>query len=434
MRKNFFEEMRWRRMISGQTYGIESMFSASSKHLVAYIGFDPTAEYLHIGNLAAINMLRHFQLCGHKPLVIVGGGTGFIGDPAGKTSERKFLTKEKIESNLQSLKREFSKFLDFSAGEMSAEILNNLDWLGEISLIHFLREYGKSISVNEMIKRDSVRNRIADGGISFTEFTYQALQAFDFYWLRNNKDCRLQMGGSDQWGNIVAGIDLINKKSDFDDVHGLTLPLIEKKGGGKFGKTEEGNVWLNDKLTSPYKFFQFWRNVSDEDIPKLLRVFTFLNENEIIELDNEAVNQPNKVKDFLAEYMVKYVYSSESYEKAKSISTILYGQNTIEDIEKFDDAFILDSAEGMNIVTLTREELAGLKTNIDLVSKALSSVDSIVSKSETRRLIEGDAIKINKKKVELSAAWTIPDYKLIKEKFLLLQKGKVFYLLVIGKD
>lgn len=430
MSKNFIDEINWRSMISSNTFGIEKIFRETNKPLVAYIGFDPTAKHLHIGNLAAIHMLRHFQLCGHKPLIIIGGGTGFIGDPSGKTDERKFLTKAQIEENIFSLKKEFMRFLDFECGALSAEILNNLDWLDNLQLIDFLRLYGKTISVNEMIKRDSVKNRLSEGGISFTEFSYQVLQAYDFYWLKKNKNCSIQMGGSDQWGNIVAGIDLISKNLK-EDAHGITLPLIEKKGGGKFGKTESGNIWLNGALTSPYKFYQFWKNIADQDISKLLRVFTFLTKQEIEHLEYQATTNPNLIKETLAEIMVKYIHSQEALEKVKNISNILYGKNTLMELEGVDDSLIFESTEGMNKAEFTREEYGAFESTIDLLSKALTSTLESVSKSEIKRLVEANAISVNKVKINLNESTVKPSFKLLKGKFLLIQKGKIYSIVIV---
>jgi len=415
---HFIDELRWRDMIYNMTPQIETQLN--HKMTVGYIGFDPTADSLHIGNLTAITLLMHLQKASHKPIVLLGGATGMIGDPSGKSAERKFLSIDELNANLTCLQKQFSKFLDFDCGDHSAEIVNNYDWYKDINLLTFLREVGKHAPINHMLARDSVKNRI-ETGISFTEFTYQLLQAFDFYWLNKNKNCKLQMGGSDQWGNITAGIDYCRRK-DSIDVHGLTCPLLTKADGGKFGKTEEGNIWLDAKKTSVYKFYQFWINIDDKDISKLLRYFTLFKKDDIDAMEDEYKSDPNGLKRIIAKDITTRVHSSELCDKVIQASTILFGKSPIEAIESIEDDMFSEIIESIPTQHFSRTECQPDQT-IQIISQLYN-----ISKSETKRLIKGNGISINKEKLNLDRLTQPDSFSLLKQKYWLFQKGKQYAL------
>ncbi|MBN2813160.1 MAG: tyrosine--tRNA ligase, partial [Bacteroidales bacterium] len=352
---NFIEELRWRGMIHDVMPGTEEQLA---KEMTAgYIGFDPTADSLHIGNLLPIMLLFHFQRCGHKPIALVGGATGMIGDPSFKAEERKFLDEETLRYNLSCQRKQLEKFLDFNCGANSAEIVNNYDWFREFSFLGFLREVGKHITVNYMMSKDSVKKRL-ETGISFTEFSYQLIQGYDFYHLYREKKCRLQMGGSDQWGNIVTGTELIRRK-DGGEAYALTCPLVTKADGGKFGKSEKGNVWLDPAKTSPYAFYQFWLNTSDEDAEKYIKIFTLLTQEEIAGIINEHKEAPHLriLQKKLATEVTRMVHSAEDVDTAVEASEILFGKGTAETLKKLDEATFLSIFDGVPIFQINKSQL-----------------------------------------------------------------------------
>lgn len=421
--KNFIEELTWRGMIHDVMPGTEEYLM---KHQSAgYIGFDPTAASLHIGNLATIMLLKHFQLAGHKPIALVGGATGMIGDPSGKSAEREFLSEETLKRNQISIKKQLEKFLEFQSGANAAEIVNNYDWFRNISFLDFLREAGKHLTVNYMMAKDSVKKRL-ETGISFTEFSYQLLQGFDFYYLYKHKNVRLQMGGSDQWGNITAGTELIRRK-DGGEAFALTAPLITKADGTKFGKSEGGNVWLDASLTSPYQFYQFWLNVSDEDATKLIRVYTLLDESTIAKLEAEHTQAPHNrlLQKALAKEVTSMVHSEEEYHKAVEASEILFGKGTTETLQSLDESTLLAVFDGVPQVEIKKEAL-----QTDIASFLSSHTQSLIftSKSEARRMISGGGVSINKIKVD--NAEQEMRFGLLQEKYLIVQKGRRNYYLV----
>lgn len=429
---NFIDELRWRGMLNDMTPGTEEQLQ---KEMTAgYIGFDPTAASLHIGNLATIMLLVHLQRAGHKPFALVGGATGMIGDPSGKAAEREFLSEETLRRNQEGIRQQLSRFLDFSGGANSAEMVNNYDWFREISFLGFLREAGKHITVNYMMAKDSVKKRL-ETGISFTEFSYQLLQGYDFYWLYKNKGVRLQMGGSDQWGNITTGTELIRRKdageSASQEDHlafALTTPLVTKADGTKFGKSESGNVWLDPAMTSPYQFYQFWLNTTDADCPRLIRVFTLLPREEIEELERQHTEAPHLriLQKAIAREVTTRVHSQAGYELAVKASEVLFGKATLETLrsiqtDEFDIIF-----EGVPQTEISPEELANSKDITDLLSIA-SRGEVYASKGEARRAITQNAVSINKTKVTDPA--TSADLEWLQERYVLISKGKKNHLL-----
>ncbi len=372
--KNFVAELQWRGMVHDMTPGTEEQLA--KEMTAAYIGFDPTASSLHIGNLATIMLLKQFQLAGHKPIAVVGGATGMIGDPSGKSEERNLLEEEVLRYNQQCIKKQLAKFLDFDCGANSAEIVNNYDWLKEFSFLEFLRVAGKHITVNYMLAKDSVKTRL-EQGISFTEFSYQLLQGYDFYHLYTTKNVKLQMGGSDQWGNITTGTEFIRRKAG-GEAFALTAPLITKADGTKFGKSEGGNVWLDPELTSPYKFYQFWLNASDEDAPKLIRVFSLLGKEEIEELEIEHAEAPHLrvLQKALAEDITVRVHSSEDYEMSVKASMILFGKSTTEDLESLDEKTLLAVFEGVPMAEITKGQYEDCANVTDLLSETTGGLFS----------------------------------------------------------
>ena len=423
----FVNELQWRGMIHDIMPGTEEQLE---KELTAgYVGFDPTADSLHIGNLVSIMMLKHLQKAGHKPFALVGGATGMVGDPSGKAEERKFLSEEILQQNLEGVKAQLKSFLDFDCGENSAEIVNNYDWFKDFSLLDFLRDAGKHLTINYMMSKDSVKKRL-ETGISFTEFSYQLIQGYDFYHLNKEKNCKLQMGGSDQWGNITTGTEFIRRLGG-GDAFALTCPLITKADGSKFGKSEGGNIWLDPKRTSPYKFYQFWLNQSDEDALKSIKIFTMKTEEEIIELNTQHNEAPHLriLQNALAEDITVTVHSTEALENAKAASQILFGKSTEENVRELSaDAFQLIGQE------VTLHEI-----NKDLIPNGISIVDLLSenapifnSKGEARRALKNNAVAVNKNKVQDSKMITSDD--VIKENYILLQNGKKNYHLIVLQD
>ena len=391
-----------------------------------YIGFDPTADSLHIGSLVPILLLVHLQKAGHKPIALVGGATGMVGDPSGKSEERNLLSEEQLQKNVSGVKAQLEKFLDFNTSlPNAAEMANNYDWFKEISLINFLREAGKHITVNYMMSKDSVKNRIeSDAGISYTEFAYQMMQGYDFYWLYKNKNCKLQMGGSDQWGNIVTGTELIRKK-DGGKAFAFTCPLITKADGTKFGKTEEGNVWLDPSRTSPFQFFQFWLNASDEDAERWIRIFTFLNKSEIDSIITEHKKDAGQrlLQKRLAEEVTVFVHGKEEYQKAIETTQRLFSnQNAPAESLSIED---LEAMEGVVKSDFAKEKIS---SGIDIVS-FLAETGIFPSKGEARKMVQGGGVSINRKKVENEKV-KIESSMLLHDKYLLVQKGKKNYYLV----
>lgn len=419
--KNFISELTWRGMLHDVMPGTEAYLNAYLTP--GYIGFDPTAASLHIGNLATIMLLKQFQLCGHKPLALVGGATGMIGDPSGKSAEREFLSEEALRRNQAGIQKQLEKFLDFESGENSAEIVNNYDWFKEIGFLQFLREAGKHLTVNYMMAKDSVKKRL-ETGLSFTEFSYQLLQGYDFYYLYKHKGVKLQMGGSDQWGNITAGTELIRRKEG-GEAFALTAPLITKSDGTKFGKSEGGNIWLDPALTSPYKFYQFWRNVDDKEIARLLRVFTLFDQETITSLENDP--NPNNAKLALARDITIRVHSQEAFENALKASNLLFGKSTIEELQTIDEATLLEVCEGVAKIELTRDQMSEAKDVVELLSTATGS-NIFPSKGEARKMIQGGGVGINKIKVEKPEQAV--DFQLLQNKYLLVNKGKKEYFLL----
>jgi tyrosyl-tRNA synthetase len=421
---NFIEELRWRGMIHDIMPGTESQLS---KEITSgYIGFDPTADSLHIGNLVPILILVHFQRSGHKPIALVGGATGMVGDPSGKSEERKFLDEETLNHNLACQRKQLEKFLDFNAVPNAAEIVNNYDWFKEMGFLQFLRDVGKHITVNYMMNKDSVKKRL-ETGISFTEFSYQLVQGYDFYWLNKNKNCKLQMGGSDQWGNIVTGTELIRRK-DGNEAFALTTPLLTKSDGSKFGKSEDGNLWLDKSKTSPYKFYQYWLNLSDEDAEKYIKVFTFLTEAEINKLIIEHHTAPHLriLQKTLAKEITIFVHSSADFEAALDASEILFGKGTNESLKKLSEDDFLSVFNGVPVFEVTKTNLT---QNIQIIDFLTEIAPIFESKAEVKRIINGGGLSLNKEKISQPDLILNTSF-LINSKYMLIQKGKKNYYIV----
>lgn len=429
---NFVEELKWRGMVHTIMPGTEELLA--KEQVTAYLGIDPTADSLHIGHLCGVMMLRHFQRCGHKPLALVGGATGMIGDPSGKSAERNLLDEATLRHNQECIKKQLTKFLDFDSGASNhAELVNNYDWMKDFTFLDFAREVGKHITVNYMMAKDSVQKRLngeARDGLSFTEFTYQLLQGYDFLHLYETKGCKLQMGGSDQWGNITTGAELI-RRTNGGEVFALTCPLITKADGGKFGKTESGNIWLDPRYTSPYKFYQFWLNVSDEDAARYIKIFTSLNREEIEALITEHAAAPHLrvLQKRLAKEVTVMVHSEEDYNAAVEASGILFGNATSDLLRKLDEATFLSVFEGVPQYEVSVEEL---KAGIKIIDLCTEKAAVFTSKGESRKMIQGGGVSLNKEKVtSLDLMVTTTD--LLNEKYILLQKGKKNYYLLIAK-
>ncbi len=429
---DFIEELTWRGMVHSMMPGTEEQLK--KEMTTAYLGIDPTADSLHIGHLCGVMMLRHFQRCGHKPLALVGGATGMIGDPSGKSAERNLLDEETLRHNQNAIKAQLAKFLDFESDAPNrAELVNNYDWTKDVTFLDFAREIGKHITVNYMMAKDSVKKRLngeARDGLSFTEFTYQLLQGFDYLTLYKDKGCRLQLGGSDQWGNITTGTELIRRKLG-GEAYALTCPLITKADGGKFGKTESGNVWLDPKRTSPYKFYQFWLNVSDQDAEKYLKIFTFLTKEEIEELAAEHAANPGgrPMQKRLAKELTEMVHSKEDYEAAVAASEILFSNKAADALRQLDEATLLDVFEGVPRFTISREEL---QAGIPVLELLAVKTGVFPSKAEARKMIQGGGLSVNKEKLGDPAA-TIDAGALLGDKYIHIQKGKKNHYLLVAE-
>jgi len=426
MKINFIEELRWRGMIHDVMPGTEEQLN--KEMTTGYVGFDPTADSLHIGNLVPIMLLMHFQRAGHKPIVLVGGATGMVGDPSGKSEERKLLSVEDINHNLESQKKQLMSFLNFEEGENRAEVVNNYDWFRDFTFLDFIRDVGKHITVNYMMAKDSVKKRL-ETGMSFTEFTYQLVQGYDFYWLYKNKNCKLQLGGSDQWGNIVTGTELIRRKAR-GEAFALTCPLVTKADGSKFGKSEGGNVWLDPKRTSPYKFYQYWLNVSDEDALTFIKLFTLLPKEEIDELAREHSQAPHLriLQKALAKDVTIRVHSEDDYNAAVGASQILFGKGTAETLKTLSEDMLLSVFEGVPQSEVSKSEVEAGIGIIDFVSEKTGIFNF---KGEARRMLKDNGVSINKSKVK--DTYEIGTKDLLNGKYVLVQKGKKNYFLVTVK-
>ena len=400
----------------------------------AYIGIDPTADSLHIGHMVSVMILKHFQNAGHRPIALIGGATGMIGDPSMKSAERNLLDEQTLRHNQECIKKQLEKFLDFdSDAPHAAKLVNNYDWMKDYSFLNFIRDIGKHITVNYMMAKDSVKKRLSresSVGMSFTEFSYQLLQGYDFMYLYQHENCRLQMGGSDQWGNITTGSELIRRKLG-GEAYALTFPLITKADGGKFGKTESGNIWLDRRYTSPYKFYQFWLNVSDADAAKYIKIFTTLSREEIEALiaEQEAAPHLRPLQKRLAKEVTILVHSVEDYEAAVEASNILFGNSTSEALRKLDEATLLDVFNGVPQFEVSRDELAN---GVKLIDLCTEKAPVFPSKGELRKLIQSGGVSVNKEKVT-EIDMTVDTSALLDEKYLLVQKGKKNYFLLIAK-
>ena len=430
---NFVEELKWRGMVHSMMPGTEELLAKET--VTAYVGIDPTADSLHIGHLCGVMMLRHLQRCGHKPLALIGGATGMIGDPSGKSQERNLLNEETLNHNVECIKKQLSHFLDFDSDSPNrAELVNNYDWMKNYSFLDFSRDIGKCITVNYMMAKDSVKRRLNgefQDGMSFTEFTYQLLQGYDFLHLYETKNCKLQMGGSDQWGNITTGTELIRRKlGNEHQAFALVCPLITKSDGKKFGKTEKGNIWLDRKRTSPYTFYQFWLNVADEDAEKYIKIFTSLDQETINNLIAEHRQDPGRrtLQKRLAEEITIMVHSREDYELAVEASNILFGKATKESLVKLDEQTLLDVFSGVPQYEISKNELIGTSA-VDLLAE---KTDCFPSKGEMRKMVKGGGVSINKEKLSVPDT-IISENDLIDDKYLIAQKGKKNYYLIIAK-
>ena len=424
---SFFDELKWREMIQDNTPEFEE--HVNTKKTVGYIGFDPTSDSLHIGSLVQLIILKHFQSHGHKPIVLIGGATGMIGDPSGKSKERNLLSQEIIDKNINSLKKQFSKFLDFDCGENSAVILNNYEWTKGLNIIEFFRDYGKALTVNYMMSKESVRKRISSessDGMSFTEFTYQLFQAYDFYFLNTYHNCSIQMGGSDQWGNITSGVELTRKKSGIK-VHALTCPLITKADGTKFGKTEEGNVWLDRDKTSPYKFYQYWLNTSDEDAIKYLKIFSFMNESSVTKMIEEHLASPHLrlIQKQLASELTKLVHSEEDLKNVIFASNIIFSKESKDNLSEIDEKTLLQIFDGLPVKKISLSDYQKSE-NIENVLMNSSLFNSF---SDLRRALKENSVSVNRKKIDAEAK--ISEIEIIKNKYIIVQRGKKKYSLLI---
>ena len=430
---NFVQELKWRGMIQDMTPGTEEQLQ--KEMTTAYLGIDPTADSLHIGHLVGVMMLRHFQRSGHRPIALIGGATGMIGDPSGKSKERVLIDEERLRHNQEAIKNQLARFLDFESDAPNAAILvNNYDWMKTFSFLDFIRNIGKLITVNYMMSKDSVKRRFSGesgaDGMSFTEFSYQLLQGYDYVYLNENYDCKLQLGGADQWGNITTGTEMIRKISG-NEAYALTCPLITKADGKKFGKTEQGNIWLDKRYTSPYTFYQFWLNVSDEDADRYIKIFTSIPKEEIDTLIAEQKEAPHlrSLQKRLAQELTILVHGEEELNKAVAASGILFGNATSEALRSLDEETLLAVFDGVPTFEISRESLnEGIKA-VDLTTEAAAV---FASKGEMRKLVQGGGVSINKEKL---AAFdqTITSADLLNDKYILVQKGKKNYFLLIAK-
>ncbi|ATA91970.1 tyrosine--tRNA ligase [Capnocytophaga canimorsus] len=430
--KNFIQELQWRGMI-------QDMMPETEEHLLegvrsAYVGIDPTADSLHIGHLVGVMMLKHFQNCGHRPYALVGGATGMVGDPSGKSAERNLLTNEVLEHNIAGIKKQLAKFLDFeSTAENKAVLVNNYDWMKDFSFLNFIRDIGKHITVNYMMAKDSVKKRFDPKenteGMSFTEFSYQLLQGYDFLHLYRENGLTLQMGGSDQWGNITTGTELIRRIAG-GKAYAMTCPLITKADGTKFGKSEGGNIWLDPEKTSPYKFYQYWLNTSDADAEKYIKIFTMLTQEEVAELTKQHQEAPHLriLQKKLAEEITVMVHSREDYDNAVKASEILFGNSTSEDLKVLDSKMFLDVFEGVPQAEIS---LSDIENGLDMIAALSAKTDFIKTNSEARRALKENSISVNKEKV--GEDYLITSKNLINNKFVLLQRGKKNYFVIVVK-
>ena len=420
---NFVEEMKWRGMIHDIMPGTEEQLQKEMTS--AYIGFDPTADSLHIGSLVQIMILVHLQRSGHKPYALVGGATGMVGDPSGKSKERNLLSSDVLDHNVACVHKQLARFLNFDCGENSAEMVNNYDWFKDINFLDFIRDVGKHISVNYMMAKDSVKARL-ETGMSFTEFTYQLVQGYDFYHLYTEKNCKLQLGGSDQWGNIVTGTELIRRKAR-GEAFAITTPLIKKADGTKFGKTEGGNVWLDSARTSPYKFYQYWLNSSDDDAKTYIKIFTLLSQSEIAALILEHEEAPHLriLQKALGKEVTTTVHSEEAYTRAIDASEILFGKNTAEQLKSIEERDLLDIFEG---VPQFEVSLSSIESGVQIVDLLAQQSQVFASNGEARRMLKSNAVSVNKLKVGEDKLVTTED--LLNDKYVLIQKGKKNYFLL----
>jgi tyrosyl-tRNA synthetase len=426
---NFVEELRWRGMLHDIMPETEQLLNKGM--VKGYIGFDPTADSLGIGNMVQVMTLLHFQRCGHKPIALVGGATGMVGDPSGKSTERNMLSEELLQYNLACQKKQIAKFLDFDCGENSAEIVNNYDWFKDFSFLDFIRDVGKHITVNYMMSKDSVKNRL-ENGMSFTEFSYQLVQGYDFYYLWKNHDVKLQLGGSDQWGNIVTGTELIRRKSGGEgEAYAITTQLIKKADGTKFGKSESGNIWLDANKTSPYKFYQFWLNASDEDVKNWIRVFSMKGKEEIEALEKEHTGNEHLriLQKALAEEITIRVHSKEDLEQAVKSSEILFGKATKENLAQLNDAQIEDIFDGVPTYKIAKDKLASNLTITDLLAQ---ETQIIASKGEAKKLVTANGIAINLEKFS-DVNGVIGTAHLINNKYIVVKKGRKDYSLIVAE-
>ena len=429
---NFVEELRWRGMIHDMMPGTEEQLQKEMTS--AYVGIDPTADSLHIGHLVGVMMLKHLQRAGHRPIALIGGATGMIGDPSLKSAERNLLDEATLRHNQESIKNQLAKFLDFdSDAPNAAKLVNNYDWMKDYSFLNFIRDIGKHLTVNYMMSKDSVKKRLSSEsnvGMSFTEFSYQLLQGYDFLYLYQHEGCRLQMGGFDQWGNITTGTELIRRKQG-GEAFALTCPLITKADGGKFGKTESGNVWLDRRYTSPYKFYQFWLNVSDADAAKYIKIFTALSKEEIADLEAEQAAAPHlrPLQKRLAKEVTIMVHSEEDYNAAVEASNILFGNATSEALKKLDEDTLLAVFEGVPQFEVSMDEFA---TGIKAVDLFTEKAAVFPSKGEMRKLVQSGGVSVNKEKLA-TADEVVTSASLLNNKYLLVQKGKKNYFLLIIK-
>ncbi len=425
MNKDFVSELKWRGMLHDIMPGTEELLK--KERVTGYIGFDPTADSLHIGHLVQIMTLVQFQRAGHKPLALVGGATGMVGDPSGKSAERNLLSEEVLRHNEACVKKQLEKFLDFSSSSSSAEMVNNYDWFKEYKFLDFIRDVGKHISVSYMMAKDSVQNRLVTG-LSFTEFTYQLVQGYDFFWLYKHKGCKLQMGGSDQWGNIVTGTELI-RRMDSGEAFALTTQLIKKADGTKFGKTEQGSVWLDPQRTSPYRFYQYWLNTSDEDAANFIRIFTLKEKEEIDALISSHAQAPHNrlLQSELAKDITIRVHSQQEYDEALRASSILFGNSVKEDLMQLDEKTFQAVFEGVPKSMITKSEFNNCANVTDLLSE-LTKKEIFPSKGEARKMIAAGGVSINKEKI--IDANSKPSLELIQNRYLLAQKGKKNYFLI----
>lgn len=425
---NLIEELKWRGMLQDIMPGTEELLQ--KEQVTGYIGFDPTADSLHIGSLVPILLLVHLQKAGHRPIALVGGATGMVGDPSMKSEERNLLDEDSLRRNVDGIRAQLEKYIDFNPGNPhAAQLVNNYDWFKNISFIHFLRDVGKHITVNYMMSKDSVRKRIeGETGISYTEFAYQLMQGYDFYWLYEHMGCKLQMGGSDQWGNITTGTELVRRKAG-GEAFAFTCPLITKADGGKFGKTEKGNVWLDPNKTSPYHFYQFWLNATDADAERWLRIFTFLGKGDIETLTAEHLQDPGKriLQKKLAEEVTRFIHGQEELEKAIQTTEKLFSGNAADNIRELNEDELLQSLEGVPVFEVAEEAFVN---GIDVVS-LMAETGVFPSKGEARKMIQGGGVSVNKEKLADANA-VISTANLLHGKYLLVQKGKKNFYLIKG--